>query len=84
MEDADQPKHSKPRKGQGKSSKEKHLSPKHAGTTWVKKKKDGKDDIVTSASTNGSLAPNSRPKQTVKTGSFSDKQVHLSKVKVDG
>lgn len=78
VEDADPSKHSKPQKGQGKSSKEKPSSPKHAGTTWVKKK-DGKDEIVTSASTNGSLASISRPKQTLKSRSFSDKQDHLSK-----
>ena len=83
MEDSDQSKHSKPQQGQGKSSKDKPLGPKHAGPTSVKKQKDGKDDIVTSASTNGSLA-SSRLKQTLKSRSFNDKQVHLSKVKVDG
>lgn len=78
--DADKSKQTKSQKGQGKNSKEKPLSPRHAGTTYAKKKKDGKTDTVTSASTNGSLAPSSRSKQTIKSRSFSDKQDHLSKV----
>ncbi|CAL5431426.1 unnamed protein product [Camellia sinensis] len=69
----------KPQKGQGKAKIEKLSSPKHAGATWVKKSKDGKDMETTSAHSNGSLASNSCPKQpfALRTmgRSFNDREV---------
>uniref|UniRef100_A0A5B7ADV6 TPX2 C-terminal domain-containing protein n=1 Tax=Davidia involucrata TaxID=16924 RepID=A0A5B7ADV6_DAVIN len=78
VKETDHSKHSKPQKGQGKANNEKPLSTQHASTAWVKKSKDGKDAVTTSAISNGSLASNSHPKQPfslrTKNRSFSDRQ----------
>ncbi|KAA8521571.1 hypothetical protein F0562_012244 [Nyssa sinensis] len=78
VKETDHLKHSKPQKGQGIANNENPLRIQHASTAWMKKSKDGKDAVTTSAISNGSLPLNSHPKQpfslNTKNRSFNDRQ----------
>ncbi|CAL5440257.1 unnamed protein product [Camellia sinensis] len=79
VKETNQSKGPQPQKGLGKAKNEKPSSPKLASTTLVRKSKDGKDMETASALPNGSLASNSRPKQSITLGtksrSFNDREV---------
>ncbi|KAK9946001.1 hypothetical protein M0R45_011486 [Rubus argutus] len=67
-------KQSKVHKGQGKSKIEKPPSLKSALPIWAKTSKDGNDAESTATVSNGSAAPNSRPKQPNKSRSLNGQQ----------
>ncbi|KAL6985271.1 hypothetical protein U1Q18_018648 [Sarracenia purpurea var. burkii] len=79
VEETDQSKVPKPRKGQGKAKNEKPCGPEHATPMVVQKSNAGKGMATNSALSNGSLASKSRPKQLFALGtknrSFNNKEV---------
>ncbi|KAH1110143.1 hypothetical protein GLYMA_04G066800v4 [Glycine max] len=66
-------------KGPAKNKNAKPPSPRGSHVSSVKKNKDGKDEEVASAVSNGTFALDSHPRQPIKNRSLSDKQARLSK-----
>ncbi|KAM0973944.1 hypothetical protein ACFX2C_017195 [Malus domestica] len=72
------PKPAKVHKGQGKSKNEKAPGAKSISPISMKKSKDGNGAEAKASVSNGSAAPNSRPKQPNKSRSFNGRQVQSS------
>lgn len=81
MKVADTSRESKPPSGNGTSKNEKLSKSKSFSSALVKKSNDGKN--AEAAASNGSVGMNPQSKQSFTSRSFSDKQPHLSKLKVD-
>ncbi|KAF8400633.1 hypothetical protein HHK36_013932 [Tetracentron sinense] len=87
LNDTEHTNHSKPQNGQGKIKNKKSSSPKHVVETLLKKSKDGKHAEATPAVSNGSVASNSRSKQSFALATsrkaFNDRQAVESNASVD-